>query len=71
MKTRVYLGENSYDILIENHSLSNCSDLFTKYGRVLVVTDTGVPKEYGKKWRHVQKISLSYLSCPKVKKTKI
>ena len=49
MKTRVYLGENSYDILIENNSLSDCSDLFTKYGRVLVVTDSGVPEEYSKK----------------------
>ena len=46
MKTRVNLGENSYDILIEKNSLSDCSDLFSKYGRVLVVTDSGVPKEY-------------------------
>ena len=49
MKTRVNLGENSYDILIENNSLTDCSDLFIKYGRVLVVTDSGVPKEYSER----------------------
>lgn len=46
MKTRVNLGEDSYDIIIERGSINKFSDLTDVKGKVLIVTDSGVPKEY-------------------------
>lgn len=48
MKTRVELGENSYDIIIERGSISRFASLTGISGKVLVVTDSGVPCEYSK-----------------------
>ncbi|MCQ2479752.1 MAG: 3-dehydroquinate synthase [Clostridia bacterium] len=49
MKTRVELGENSYDIIIERGAIKNFSSLTGIKGKVLVVTDDGVPQEYSQK----------------------
>lgn len=49
MKTRVELGENSYDIIIERGAIKNFSALTGIKGRVLVITDSGVPQEYSQK----------------------
>lgn len=49
MKTRVNLGENSYDIIIERGAIEKFRELTGINGRVLVVTDSGVPCEYSKK----------------------
>lgn len=46
MKTRVNLGEDSHDIIIERGSINKFSDLTDVKGKVLIVTDSGVPKEY-------------------------
>lgn len=46
MKTRVNLGEDSYDIIIERGSINKFSALTDVKGKVLIVTDSGVPKEY-------------------------
>lgn len=46
MKTRVNLGEDSYDIIIERGSINKFSALIDVKGKVLIVTDSGVPKEY-------------------------
>ena len=40
------LGETSYDIVVEKGVLERASELLNLKRRVLVVTDTGVPKEY-------------------------
>ncbi len=49
MKTRVELGENSYDIIIERGAIKNFAALTGIKGRVLVITDSGVPQEYSQK----------------------
>ena len=46
MKIRVGLGENSYDIIIERGALSRAGEYLNLSRRVLVLTDSGVPKEY-------------------------
>ncbi len=48
MKTRVELGAESYDIIIERGSINHFSKLTGIKGKVLVVTDSGVPEEYSK-----------------------
>ncbi len=48
MKTRVELGAESYDIIIERGSINHFSELTGIKGKVLVVTDSGVPEEYSK-----------------------
>lgn len=48
MKTRVELGAESYDIIIERGSINRFSELTGIKGKVLVVTDSGVPEEYSK-----------------------
>ncbi len=40
------LGKNSYDILIERGALARVGEYLDLDRRVLIVTDTGVPKEY-------------------------
>lgn len=44
----IELGENSYNITLERGAISKASDIFGIKGRVLVVTDTGVPSQYAK-----------------------
>ncbi len=46
MKTRVNLGADSYDIIIERGSINKFADLVNIKGKVLIVTDSGVPKKY-------------------------
>ncbi len=48
MKTRVNLGEDSYDIIIERGVINKFSDLVNINGKVLIVTDSKVPQEYSK-----------------------
>ena len=42
------LGENSYDIIVERGILAAASKHLNLNRRVLIVTDTGVPKEYAR-----------------------
>lgn len=42
----INLGEDSYDILLQRGALKKVGELFPIKGKVLVVTDSGVPKEY-------------------------
>ena len=44
----IELGENSYNITLERGAINKASDIFGIKGRVLVVTDTGVPSQYAK-----------------------
>ena len=46
-RLRMELGEHSYDILLEDGCLSRAGELLDLNRRVLVVTDSGVPAEYG------------------------
>ena len=48
MIIKVELSENSYDIILERKALNNINKYFNLNRRVLVVTDSGVPKEYAK-----------------------
>ena len=48
MKTRVELGADSYDIIIERGAINKFKDLTGINSKVLVVTDSGVPSEYSK-----------------------
>lgn len=48
MKTRVNLGADSYDIIIERGAINRFADLINIKGKVLIVTDSGVPTEYSK-----------------------
>lgn len=42
----INLGADSYDILLERGALKKVGELFKVKGKVLVVTDSGVPKQY-------------------------
>lgn len=42
------LGQNSYDIVLERGAISKAAELFEIKGRVLVVTDSGVPASYAR-----------------------
>lgn len=44
----IELGENSYNITLERGAIKKAADIFGIKGKVLVVTDTGVPAEYAK-----------------------
>jgi len=46
MMIRMNLGEYSYDIEVERGILEKAGKLLNLNRRVLVVTDTGVPKKY-------------------------
>ena len=46
---RMELGENSYDIFLENGLLDRASSLLRLDRKVLIVTDDGVPDEYAKR----------------------
>lgn len=48
MKTHVELGTDSYDIIIERGAIERFKELTGIKGKVLVVTDSGVPKNYSK-----------------------
>lgn len=48
MKTRVELGADSYDIIIERGAINRFKELTGINSKVLVVTDSGVPAEYSK-----------------------
>lgn len=48
MRTRVNLGADSYDIVIERGALNKFRELTGINSRVLVVTDSGVPEQYSK-----------------------
>lgn len=48
MKLRMELGADSYDIIIEQGGIKKTSEYFNLDRKVLVVTDSGVPKEYAK-----------------------
>ena len=43
------LGEKSYDIILERGSLGRADSCLKLDRKVLVVTDTGVPKEYARR----------------------
>lgn len=49
MKTRVNLGADSYDIIIERSAIDKFADLTDIKGKALIVTDSGVPKEYSER----------------------
>lgn len=44
----IELGQDSYDITLERGALKKASEIFSVKGKVLVVTDSGVPEEYAK-----------------------
>lgn len=48
MRTRVNLGADSYDIVIERGAINKFRELTGIASRVLVVTDSGVPEQYSK-----------------------
>lgn len=48
MRTKVNLGADGYDIVIERGALNKFRELTGIASRVLVVTDSGVPQEYSK-----------------------
>lgn len=48
MTIRMNLGESSYDIIVEHGILATAKEYLNLNRRVLVVTDTGVPREYAK-----------------------
>ena len=43
----VNLGDKSYNIYLEKNSLAKAGEIFDLKRKVLVVTDSGVPREYG------------------------
>ncbi len=45
----INLGADSYDIVLERGALNKASELFGIKGKVLIVTDSGVPREYSEK----------------------
>lgn len=47
MKISVDLKENSYDILIEDGILKRVGEYIDLNRKVMIITDSGVPKEYG------------------------
>lgn len=47
MKLRVELGRDSYDITIEKNAIKKAGELFNLDRKVMIVTDSGVPEEYG------------------------
>ena len=49
------LGENSYDILIEKGAIDKAKELFNLNRKVLIVTDSGVPKGYAEKIKSFSK----------------
>ena len=49
MNIKVDLGQNSYDIIIERGILNNADKYMNLNRKVLVVTDSGVPKAYSDK----------------------
>lgn len=49
MMIKVELGENSYDIVLLRSALEKAAEFLNLERRVLVLTDTGVPKEYAQK----------------------
>lgn len=46
MTIRMNLGEDSYDIIVERGILQNANNYLNLNRRVLVVTDSGVPRQY-------------------------
>ncbi len=52
MKLRLNLGKRSYDVIIKAGALQNVGKLINLNRKVLIVTDSGVPKEYA---QNVQK----------------
>ncbi len=42
----INLGKDSYDIVLERGAIKKAGELFDISGKVLVVTDSGVPREY-------------------------
>lgn len=44
----INLGKDSYDIVLERGALNKVGELFKINGKVLVVTDSGVPENYAK-----------------------
>lgn len=48
MILKVSLGKSSYDVVIEEGALKKAGELLNLNRKVLVVTDSGVPKEYAK-----------------------
>lgn len=46
MKLHINLGENGYDILVKRGALKKADEHMNLARRVLIVTDSGVPKEY-------------------------
>ena len=46
MKLRVHLKENSYSIHIKKGILNAVSSFCLSYSKILLVTDSGVPKQY-------------------------
>ncbi len=46
MKIKVELKNNSYDIILAKGILGEITKYIPKYNKILIVTDSGVPKEY-------------------------
>lgn len=49
METHIELGENSYSVIVERGSINSFASLTGIKGKVLIVTDSGVPCEYSEK----------------------
>ncbi len=56
----VNLGEQSYNIILERGALNCASDYLRLDRRVLIVTDSGVPKEYSEKVKAQSKDAIIY-----------
>ncbi len=60
MTISMNLGKNSYDILVENGILLNAKEYLNLNRRVLILTDSGVPKEYAEELKAQCKESIIY-----------
>ncbi len=69
MKLTVNIPDHSYDILIEHAALSKIGALLSLDRRVLIVTDTGVPKAYAEAVKRAAKQGV-LVRLPRGEKTK-
>ena len=56
----VNLGEQSYNIILKRGALNNASDYLRLDRRVLIVTDSGVPREYSEAIKAQTKDAIIY-----------
>lgn len=61
---RMELGEHSYDIVTQRGALSRVGELFDLDRRVMVVTDSGVPRAYAEAVKDAAREGYLYVSRP-------